>query len=477
MVMHALVFTLLFVPAVDDAGIPSDDAPLAAPDDATPPVVDDAPSVTDDTAPVVEEAPPVVEEAPPVAEEAPPVVEEAPVLDESAREVNDRALDDESPAPLPVRMDPCRPLVEAGDRAAAIRCLKERPAKDDADARRLAEQILVLESLESGTPKVPRLTLQSFLLSGRPEFVLGSAMSGAVLAPLVIAHGAFLANSAVGGRWPIQQWQVPTPIISLASSGLILSPLVGGTLGLVGGALLVLTPRLLTDGDSDFLRSALLMSAFNLALSWTYGTYFPRPPWERYLGFVHAPTLYTGIALASFITPVVGAGALAAVVDMPAGGGAAGLTAGALAAVLSLLVLGAVDVVVDPWVPIALVGASAHVAYVSTVGVSFLYPFHRMKTWLVDIGALAGFLASTALVLGIPAGNPVAGYGGMAVGMMSGALGGVLVSELVPFVVDALPSLDEAVSVPLMLPSLDGRSVGVGMAIASPFDSSPLAWR
>jgi len=379
------------------------------------------------------------------------------------------------------RTDPCGSLVEKGEGIAAIRCLRATTPIDDEDRRRIAERIFVLEALErkggtssgSHASDANRLTLQSFVLSGRPEVLVGSAMLGAVMGPLAIAHGAFLANSAVGGRWPVQQWQVPGFLVALSSTAVLASPLVGATLGFTGALPLVLPKGPLSDGDADLLRSALVVCGLQLSLFWFSATLWPRPSFEGLIGYPHLPTIQTGAALSSVIATMVAAGAFVGLVDVPDAAGAAGLSAGAYAAVLSLLVLGAIDVPIAPLWAIALVGAASHAAFASTVALSFVYRFHRISTWVVDLGALAGLAISAALVLGVPAGNPVTGYGGMAAGMTAGAISGLLLAELTPAVVDLLPPLDDAVGLPLLLPSLDGRSLGVGMAIASPFESSP----
>jgi len=456
MVSSSLLVAFLFTALVSDPVVAGDTVNETI-DDTQPRVVDE--EQTDDhgdLAPVADESTlplSVDDRAPPILDAAPP--------------------DDVAPEP-PV-IDPCRDDVTRGEVARASQCYRRQVPADVDDARRLDERVRTLDLIQAPQTSLPRFTLQSFLLSGRPEFVLGSAVHGAIAAPLALAAGGYWLFAATAGR-SASLGQSPL-VFAAASSTAIASPLLGGTLGLVGSALLVLTPGLLSDGDADFLRSSLVVGAFEVALLYFYTTSSPRPFFEPDIPGSLWPAVGSTAALTLSISPVIIAGALVALVDVPEGAGSAGLSAGALATVLTLLTIGAVDVPLDPWITIALVAAASHAAFASMVGLSFFYPFQRMSTWMVDLGAFAGLLLSAALVLGIPAGNPVTGYGGMAVGMMTGALGGLLLSELVPFVVEALPSLDEAITVPLMLPSLDGRSVGMGMALVSPFESSPLVWR
>lgn len=303
--------------------------------------------------------------------------------------------------------------------------------------------------------------LGGFVASGKAELLVTSALFGGYSAELaLLSAGFFLGNHL--------QLSVPWELQGLVASTVFLAPIAGGAAGLTAAALGVALWPGMTAGDAHLLRTSLFLATFNSAaagiLTNVYGEQGVTDWWR------HRGSLTTSAMLGASLGTTALAAALAAVTDLPEGAGPLALSAATWSAVLATLGQLMFDLPLDLDHGTWLVAGVANASFGTALLASPWLPLTRFETWLLDLGAVAGGLLGTALVLGLPAPNPVLGYGGIATGVVLGAGAGVAVGKLVPLGLDLvrLPSL--VAIAPLALPPGRSGELPVGAQVTVSLD-------
>lgn len=312
--------------------------------------------------------------------------------------------------------------------------------------KRLEAPDVPAEAAQPDQPDEPDGGLQQlgeFFTSGKAELLATGTVYGGYLGTLALVDAGFVL-------FQLLQFPAPWELQPVGLGALFLSPIAGGALGLGLGALTYSLWPEMTAGDANLLRSSLWLGAFNSAvlgiLSQGYGSR-TFPDWWRLGG----ASVTTAMLAGALVTPGA-ATALALLTDLPEAAGPLGLSLGAWSGTLAVLGQLMFDLPLRFEEGTLLVGAVANAGYAAGLLASPFVPLTRFETWLLDLGAVAGGLLGTALVLGLRAPNPVLGYGGIGVGLVLGAGTGVALGKLVPLGLELVELPTLVAMGPLMLP-------------------------
>ena len=375
-----------------------------------------------------------------------------------------------APAPIPwleLHVANCEGHLAAQRYRRARFCFERGAALSPGDASALAPLADAAGRLE-GAARISRrraaLTdrVAAFTLSGKPEMIALAAVWGGFVN---IWFAALLGSARISAAPNLG----PTGP-ELAAT--VFSPVAGGVVGLAGaGALTIALGDTLTDGDANLLRVALLSGLAHGALALVL-----LPNYLPSANVLSAESLTGGVLLGATV-PVAAAGLVAATTEIPAGASALALSASWTSAALFALSVLALDVEIDPLTVGVGALAIADLAALATVTAGPWLPIERVETWALDLGAVVGFGLGAALAFGIPAPNPLLGWGTMASGLVVGGALGLGAAKLTTFALDALdtegldfgggPTLS---FLPLLAPDLDSGRVVVGAQIAMPLD-------
>jgi hypothetical protein len=346
-----------------------------------------------------------------------------------------------------LQLEPCRERMARGDVTGARVCYETAPgAESQATGRRVADALARVEGLKRERGPSAGERIGDYVLGGKAELVATSGAYGAYLGVLGDGVGAGLIQSLRLTGMPQQVG------ITLAGTA-VLVPLATGGAALAGVGLGTWFAQDMTAGQANLVRASMWLAAFDATMGTfiinDYGQRLVLGWWEHQLlanfGSMFALNLaVTGSAIA--------AAALLPEDWLPASAGSLGLSAAAYGGTLTVLGLAMNRFRLGGLESMQLFTLVPNLSFLTGVALAPLLPMSRYETWLMDGGAVVGALLATALVIGVPAGNPVVGYGGIATGLVLGAGSAVAVGKLIPLGLDAMPLPDLVAVAPLVIP-------------------------
>ncbi|MCC7111724.1 MAG: hypothetical protein IT382_20685 [Deltaproteobacteria bacterium] len=411
---------------------------------------------------LVTQAPdPANDPAPAPAEPAP--AEPAPTEPAPAEPGSEPGLVENEPADVPApapasasELAACAALLAAGDTEAARACYAAQASNADAARAALASELADLvgslelpQPAEELAPPAPApFDLGLLATSGKAELIASSALAGGYAAELAAITLVVLGQGLGGGG----------PLAGL----LLLAPVGGGIAGLATATALVLAVPQLGAGDANALRAFLLLGGFNSVMSAT--------TLSAYVGGSIGNSGALPAAMLAALSATTGAGvAMAVLLDLPEGAGAAAISGAIWTPLLSMLVVNMFEGLKgDSRAAIPLIAVTGNLGFAGGMALaSTVLPASRAETWALDIGGAVGVLGGAALALGLRAPNPFLGYGTMAAGCALGMAAGVGAARLGPAALDALPQV--VAVAPLAAPPLGAGPPPVGVALAGRF--------
>ncbi len=303
----------------------------------------------------------------------------------------------------------------------------------------------------------------AFITSGKAELIATSTLLGGYLATVALVDAGFLITQ-------VGQVSLPGELQPLILASFFITPIVGGAGGVALATLATALLPELSAGDANVLRASQFLATFNSAVSGLlvngYGDRYLLD-WWRLRGAASTTAMLAGAA-----GTLAGGAAVAAFTDLPEGAGPLGLSLGLWSGTLATLGQLMFELPLRFEDGTLLVGSVVNLGFGAGLLLSPFAPITRFETWLLDLGAVAGGLLGTAIVLGIPAPNPVLGYGGIATGVVLGAAAGVGLGKLVPLGLE-LVNLPTLVAVgPLVLPPSRSGQIPLGAQVSINVDGA-----
>jgi len=347
--------------------------------------------------------------------------------------------------------DPCLPLVAAHKKDDAAICYRERARMSaDADAMLARELADLVGTLELREPD--KLSSANANVSlGKIELAATSTLAGAYAG--VVAVSSVVAATSSSGQ-------------GAANGALLLSPVIGGAIGIAAGAGSVVLWREMTEGDANLMRAFIVLGAFNASV-------FPfNLDVITNTGSFNSGSQasLTFVGMGANILVATAAGAVVAVfTDLDEGVGSVALSTGLWTGVTSLFVANMFNTFKgNEDAGVVLATAAANAGFVAGILLPSVLPMTRAETWAIDVGGGIGLLAGGSLAVFSRAPNPVIGWGTIATGTAAGLVGGFFAARLVPPFLESLPSI---VAVrPIVFPDPDDVTrVAVGGALRAVF--------
>lgn len=360
-----------------------------------------------------------------------------------------------------LRLKGCRDRFARGDLGGARVCYEGSAGADRRTvARHVAGTLARVEGLRAERGPNAGERISEYVLGGKAELVATSGAYGAYL-------GA-VTDFAVLGLMQSAQLTFPSGGLgALVLGSGVLVPVVTGGLTLAGAGVGTWLLEDMTAGQANLVRAGMWLATFDASLvpfitSFHLGNLAP--------GFLFRNSfLLTSGTILGVNAVVMGSAITAATLLpehlLPPNAGSLALSAATYGGALTLLGMAMNRFEMDDIDELTLFTLVPNLGFLTGLALAPFVPLTRYETWLMDGGAVVGTLLGAAVVIGLPAGNPVAGYGGIGVGMVLGAGTAVAVGKLVPLGLDLVPLPDLVAVAPMVLPPTPTTPPALGFQV------------